>query len=189
VNNAGIGYRAWAGELEAAHVARVLATNVLGPLMVACRALPLLRRGERAVLVNVASTVGFRGMPSMSAYAASKAALRSIGESLRLEWAPYRIAVATLDPGVTATEIFERQHNPARLHDPDPAQADSPEAVARAVLALDDDPRPELCLRPKWRFLGALACVAPGLADRLLASRSWMPRPPPAASSNHGGRS
>jgi NAD(P)-dependent dehydrogenase (short-subunit alcohol dehydrogenase family) len=179
VNNAGMGYRARVEELDDREVARVLATNV-GAILLCCReALPLLQRGERPCVVNVSSVVGRRGMPTMAAYAATKAAVFSIGESLRLEWAHHGIAVCTLAPGVTATEIFAVQPNPSRLHDPDLAQADSPRSVGEAILALDRNPRPERYLRWKWKWLGALSVIAPRLADKALGSRDWIPQPPP----------
>jgi NAD(P)-dependent dehydrogenase (short-subunit alcohol dehydrogenase family) len=171
VNNAGAGYRARVGELDVELVNRTLATNVTGPLLVARAALPLLRRGERPVLVNVASVVGRRGIPGQSVYSASKAALVSIGEALRLEWAREGIAVCTLSPGLTSTGFFDAQPNPARLADPDLARSDSARAVAEEVVALDVRPRAERVLRAKWRWLGVLSALAPRFADRMLAKR------------------
>ena len=123
------------------------------------------------MVVNVSSVIGRRGLPTQAAYAATKAAVCSIGESLRLEWAPEGIAVCTLNPGVTATGFFAAQPNPGGLPDPDLAGSDSAEAVARAILALDRRPRPEVFLRWKWRWLGLLGLLWPGLADRVVARR------------------
>ncbi|MAE29626.1 MAG: SDR family NAD(P)-dependent oxidoreductase [Planctomycetota bacterium] len=169
VNNAGIGYRARIEELDAPHARRVLDTNVIGPLLVARAGLPLLRRGQLPVLVNVSSVLGRRGVPGQAVYGASKAALSSIGEALRLEWAPDGIAVCNLEPALTATGFFEAQANPAGLPHPDFAASDSADAVARIILQLDACPRPETSLRRKWRLLAALGLFAPRLADRLLA--------------------
>lgn len=179
VNNAGMGYRARVDELEPELLRQVFDTNVFG-LLLGCRAaLPLLRRGVRPVVVNVASVVGRRGIPGQSAYAASKAAVVSIGESLRVEWAHEGIAVCTLNPGLTATGFFEAQPNPSGLPDPDLADSVGPATVAEHVLALDDDPRPEVSLRAKWRLLALLSVVAPRTADRMLVRRlGWKPPTP-----------
>lgn len=171
VNNAGVGYRARVEELEPATLARVLDTNVTGLLLVCQAALPLLCRGQRPVVVNIASVVGRRGIPGQAAYAASKAAVVSIGEALRIEWAPHGIAVCTLNPALTATGFFEAQANPAGLPHPDLSSAVPSEVVARHVLELDRHPRPELSLRWKWRLLGVLSVLAPRLADRMLVRR------------------
>ncbi len=172
VNNAGMGYRARVEDLEPELLSRLLATNVSAVLLCLRAGLPLLRRGNRPVVVNVSSVLGRRGFPTQAAYAASKAAVCSIGESLRLEWADEGIAVCTLAPGLTRTEIFRAQPNPARLADPDLARAASAELVARAVLDLDRRPRAERFLLPKWRWLAALSVLAPRLADRLLLCRA-----------------
>jgi len=176
VNNAGMGYRARVEQLEPELLRRVFDTNVFGLLLCCRAALPLLRRGRRAVVVNVASVVGRRGIPGQSAYAASKAAVVSIGESLRIEWAHEHIAVCTLNPGLTATGFFEAQPNPSHLPDPDLADSVGPMQVASHVLALDRDPKPEVSLRAKWRLLALLSLIAPRFADRMLTKRlGWSP--------------
>jgi len=176
VNNAGGGYRARVEELDAETCRGVFDVNVVGLLLVCREALPLLRRGARPVVVDVASVLGRRGIPGQAVYAASKAAVCSIGEALRIEWAPDGIAVCTLNPALTATGFFEAQPNPAGLPAPDMAAAAGPADVAREVLALDRAPRSERTLRWKWRVLGLLSVIAPRLADRLLVRRlggSW----------------
>lgn len=178
VLNAGIGYRARVEDLEPEPLRRLLSTNVEAVLLGAKEALPHLMAGRRPHLILVSSVVGRRGMPTMAAYSASKAAVCSIGESLRIEWRHLGIQVSVLNPGTTATEIFAVQHNPKGLKNPDLSAADAPEAVAAEILALDRHPQPERFLRWKWRYLAALGLVAPRLADRLFASRDWMPPPP-----------
>jgi NAD(P)-dependent dehydrogenase (short-subunit alcohol dehydrogenase family) len=171
VNNAGTGYRARVAELDPALVRRVLETNVSALLLVCRAALPLLVRGTAPVVVNVASVVGRRGIPGQAVYSASKAAVCSIGEALRVEWAEHGIAVCTLNPGLTATGFFEAQPNPAGLDHPDLATAQGADDVAREVLALDRRPRPERSLRSKWRWLALLSIAAPRLSDRMLVKR------------------
>ena len=171
VNNAGLGYRARVEELEPETLRSVFDTNVSGLLLMCRAALPLLRRGEAPVVVNVASVVGRRGVPGQAAYSASKAAVCSIGEALRVEWAPDRIAVCTLNPALTATGFFDAQANPSGLPHPDLSDAAPAEDVAREVLALDRRPEPERSLRWKWRLLGVLSVLRPRTADRLLVRR------------------
>lgn len=171
VNNAGVGYRARVEEIEPELLRRVFETNVSGLLLCCRAALPLLRLGSRPVVVNVASVVGRRGVPGQSAYAASKAAVCSVGEALRIEWAPDGIAVCTLNPALTATGFFEAQANPSGLPGPDLAAAAGADDVARHVLELDRRPSPELSLRWKWRVLGVLSVLFPRVADRALVRR------------------
>jgi NAD(P)-dependent dehydrogenase (short-subunit alcohol dehydrogenase family) len=168
VNNAGIGYRVEVAEHEPELLERLFATNVLGLFHISKAALPLLRRGNLPVVVNVSSVVGRRGIPGMVAYSASKAAVCSLSEGLRVEWAASGIAVCTINPALTATPFFDNQPNPADLPDPDFAAAQTPEEVATEIVALDRAPRPERTLRWKWRVLAVLSVVAPRLSDRML---------------------
>lgn len=171
VNNAGIGYRARVAELDPADLRRVFDTNVFALLLTCKAAHPLLVRGVAPVVVNVSSVVGRRGIPGQAGYSASKAAVCSIGEALRVEWAENNIAVCTLNPALTATGFFNAQANPSELPDPDLDAAAGPGDVARAVLALDAKPVPERSLRWKWRLLGILSILTPRLADRTLVRR------------------
>lgn len=171
VNNAGLGYRARVVDLQPEPLERVLAVNVAALLLVCRAAHPHLAAGRRPVVVNVASVLGRRGFPTQAAYAASKAAVVSIGESLRLEWEPQGIEVCTLAPGLTRTGILAAQENPAGLADPDLSGAMDPGEVAAAILELDRRPVPELFLGRSWRWMGVLSPLAPRLADLLLRRR------------------
>lgn len=174
IANAGIGYRALVAELDDDLASRVFETNVLAPIRMARELLPLLRLGNDPVWINVSSVVGRRGIPGQSVYSASKAALSSFSEALRLEWAqegPSGIAVCTLNPALTATGFFDAQPNPADLPDPDLASAAGPEDVAAELVNLSRNPKPERTLRWKWWLLGALTPIFPRLSDRMLAKR------------------
>lgn len=84
----------------------VLETNLLGALAQAESALTLFRARGQGHLVLVSSLAAVRGLPrSAAAYVASKAALTSIGESLRTEFGGSGIDVTTLRPGYIRTEI------------------------------------------------------------------------------------
>ena len=58
-----------------------------------------------ARLVGIGSVAGIRGLPGAEAYSASKAAVISYCESLRLELKPYGIKVVTLCPGYIDTPM------------------------------------------------------------------------------------
>ena len=171
VQNAAHGYLARVEQYDPALLRSLVDTNVTAVLDVARESLPLLRGGERPTMVLVSSIVARRGIPGQVSYAASKAALNSIGEGLRIEWASDRIAVCLLDVGLTRTAFFATQPNPAHLPGPDVSAADSPERVADEILALDRAPQPERWLSWKWRALSLLGLLAPRLSDRYLVRR------------------
>jgi 3-oxoacyl-[acyl-carrier protein] reductase len=81
----------------------VLAVNLVGPANVAWCAVRHMGRGGR--IVNVSSRGAFRGEPSMPAYGASKAGIVSLGQSLARALGPRGIAVTSVAPGFTETDM------------------------------------------------------------------------------------
>jgi len=171
VHNAGHGYLANVEETRPELVRELYELNVASVVSLSRLAAPLLRSGTAPVVVLVSSIVARRGVPGQAVYASSKAALNSFGEALRIEWAPDRIAVCTLDVGLTRTPFFSAQPNPSQRPGPNLAGADDPNDVADAILELDRAPQPERWLSWKWRMLALVNVLAPRLADRLLVRR------------------
>lgn len=125
VNNAGI---VVAGPLEVLpldEIRRQMEVNVIGHLAVTRAMLPMLRRA-RGRIVNVGSFNGRIAPPYMGAYAASKHAMEAISDVLRVELRAWKIHVALIEPGGTATPIWEKSLAMAT----DIAKTASPEALA-----------------------------------------------------------
>lgn len=107
VNNAGI---AVGGPLEAVAIAdlrRQLEVNVVGQIAVTQTFLPLLRQA-RGRIVNMGSIAGLNALPFVGPYSASKFALESLTDALRVELQPWGIEVAIIEPGAIATPIWEK---------------------------------------------------------------------------------
>ncbi|MEU3840924.1 SDR family oxidoreductase [Streptomyces sp. NPDC028635] len=83
-----------------------LTTNLLAPVLLAQAALPALEE-SRGVIVNVSTSVGQRGWPGNSLYAAGKAALEVLTRSWAVELAPLGIRVAAVAPGAIDTPIAD----------------------------------------------------------------------------------
>lgn len=64
----------------------------------------MMARGEGGSIVNVGSRGAFRGEREHPAYAATKAGLQALGQSLALALAPHGISVTSVAPGMVATE-------------------------------------------------------------------------------------
>jgi NADP-dependent 3-hydroxy acid dehydrogenase YdfG len=103
VCNAGFGVKAPLVEGDVSDWREMFAVNVLAPMELAARAAPEMPVGSTIVLVS--SIAGLRGLPGEAAYCATKAALNSIGESLRIELRGLGIRVVTLCPGTVRTEF------------------------------------------------------------------------------------
>lgn len=61
---------------------------------------------EGGAIINIASGAGMRGSPSTGPYAAAKAAMLNMNETLCLELAPRNIRVNAISPGPVITEMF-----------------------------------------------------------------------------------
>jgi len=104
--NAGIGSFVPIDQMTEAIWDRVQSTNLKGPYFAIQKALPLMPRGSSIVLT---CSIGHRkGLPGNSAYAASKAGLRSLARNLGLEFIPRGIRVNCVSPGPIDTPIITR---------------------------------------------------------------------------------
>jgi NAD(P)-dependent dehydrogenase (short-subunit alcohol dehydrogenase family) len=117
-----------------------LAVNLLGAANVTWCAVPHMIEAGGGRIVNVSSRGAFRGEPRSPAYGASKAAIIAFGQSLARALGPHRIAVTTVAPGWTDTDMAAETLDGPRG---DEIRAESPlgrvasaEEVARAVLYL-----------------------------------------------------
>jgi NAD(P)-dependent dehydrogenase (short-subunit alcohol dehydrogenase family) len=107
VNNAGI---VVAGPLEFLPLDKIrqqFEVNVFGQLAVTQAFLPLLRKG-RGRIVNMGSISGRVSNPFIAPYSASKFALESFTDALRVELMPWGISVSIIEPGNIATPIWEK---------------------------------------------------------------------------------
>ena len=147
VNNAGIwiahaldttGYVEWQEAWR-----NTLDTNLVGPANVChCAARYFVEHGGGR-LVNISSRGAFRGEPEAPAYAASKAGLNAMSQSLALRLAPFGVFVGVVAPGFVDTErVAWKLDGP----DGDAVRTQSPlgrvarpEEVAHAVLFLASD--------------------------------------------------
>jgi len=82
-----------------------LAVNLLGAANAAWCAVPHMIEAGGGRIVNVSSRGAFRGEPRSPAYGASKAALIAFGQSLARALGAHRIAVTTVAPGWTDTDM------------------------------------------------------------------------------------
>ncbi|GAA0588916.1 SDR family oxidoreductase [Streptomyces crystallinus] len=144
VNNAGIVRSGALATLDPGLIAPQIATNLVAPLLLAQAALPSLE-ASGGVIVNVSTSVGQRGWPGNSLYAATKSALETLTRSWAVELAPRGVRVAAVAPGAIETPIGEHQGlTPQRLaalrawqlaHTP-LGRIGRPEDVARAITHL-----------------------------------------------------
>src|SRR5260221_12528500 len=133
VNNAGYGL--W-GEVEKTDFAKLdnmIALNI-GTLAGLChRMIPYLRKKTPSYILNVASTAAYQAVPTMTAYAATKAFVVLFSRGLRGELKRSGISVSCLIPGATSTGFIDRAGMEI-LKERAEKVSMKPEAVARIAI-------------------------------------------------------
>lgn len=190
VNNAGI---AVAGPLEFLpldDIRRQFEVNVFGAIAVSQAFLPQLRE-QRGRIVFVGSVSGRFSAPYLAPYSASKFALRSIADAMRMELAPAHVSVSLIEPGSVKTPIWRKgrddrenlirrlgplamQHYARELEalmdqTVEQERAGIPvEFVARAILHAVTAPRPRAYypVGPGSRLAGILTLLPAATQDR-----------------------
>ncbi len=99
INNAGFAAMGPLMEMSDERLAQQFRTNVFAPIQLTQACLPLLRAANSASVINIGSVSGILTTPFSGAYCASKAALHSLSDALRLELKPFAINVITVQPG------------------------------------------------------------------------------------------
>ncbi|HEU0170944.1 MAG TPA: SDR family NAD(P)-dependent oxidoreductase [Acidimicrobiales bacterium] len=107
INNAGLIVQGPIELLAPADLRLQFDVNVIGPATVLGAFLPLLRAG-RGRVVNISAATARVAVPMMGPIAASKAALESLSDALRVELAPWGIPVSIVEPGAMETSIFAK---------------------------------------------------------------------------------
>lgn len=108
VNNAGVAASSPVEAMELSSFRSILAVNVEGVFLGVKHALPLLRKSGGGSIINVSSVAGLNGAPNLSAYCASKGAVRLFTKSIALECAALRdgVRVNSVHPGIIETDIW-----------------------------------------------------------------------------------
>lgn len=105
VNNAGIIVQGPVETVPLEDLTRQLEVNVTAQIAVVQAVLPLLRKA-RGRVVFMSSVSGLITTPGTGAYSASKYALESLADALRIELRPWRIPVSLVEPGPTRTDMW-----------------------------------------------------------------------------------
>ena len=186
VNNAGANDFAWLADQDDDILERIVHVNVLAPMQLTRRLLPLLLAQQTATIVNVGSIFGYLGYPGHAAYCASKFALRGFSEALRRELADGPVRVLYLAPRATRTAM--NNASACALNAELGVAMDTPDSVAAALVALLDKPVPERPLGMPERLFALLNRIMPCAVDRALRrqlpvirrhARAGRPQPTP----------
>jgi short-subunit dehydrogenase len=99
INNAGYGLMAPILDITEDELNNQFLTNVYAPLRLIKEITPTMIKNKNGVIINVGSISGLVTTPFSGAYCASKAAIHSFSDALRMEIKPFGIKVLTVMPG------------------------------------------------------------------------------------------
>jgi NAD(P)-dependent dehydrogenase (short-subunit alcohol dehydrogenase family) len=108
VNNAGVyGPKGPTESVPWGEWARAVEINLFGTVLAARGAIPTFRRAEYGKIINLSGGGATGPLPRLSAYAASKAAVVRLTETLAEELRPFRIDVNAVAPGALNTRLLD----------------------------------------------------------------------------------
>lgn len=153
--NAGIGKGARLGSGKLWANKATIETNLVAALVQIETALEIFKRQGHGHLVLVSSVLGNKGVAGVkAAYAASKAGLSSLGESLRAEYATGPIAVTVLEPGYIESEMTAKSESTLLM-------TDTETGVGKLVAAMEREKGRAIVPGWPWVPLVAMLKVLP----------------------------
>ena len=149
--NAGVGKGAPLGSGKLWANKATLETNLVAALVQIESALEIFKRQGHGHLVLISSVLGNRGVAGVkAAYAASKAGVSSLGESLRAEYATGPIAVTVLEPGYIESEMTAKSQSTLLM-------VDNRTGVAKMVDAIEKEKGRAIV--PGWPWIPLVALL------------------------------
>lgn len=111
INNAGLGYFGFCEEISIAQWQELFNTNVNGTFYCCRRVLPAMKQQGSGHIVNIASIAGLEGYQQVSAYCATKFAVRGFSDALYKEVRDFGVKVTCIYPGSVKTDFFRHSEN------------------------------------------------------------------------------
>jgi uncharacterized oxidoreductase len=107
INNAGVMKKIdLQEESDLTNLTQEIDTNLIGTIRMSTQFLPLLKKQKRAAIVNVTSALAFVPVAALPVYCATKAALHSFTDSLRLQLKNTNVKVFEVAPQLTETPLI-----------------------------------------------------------------------------------
>ncbi|HXF52319.1 MAG TPA: SDR family NAD(P)-dependent oxidoreductase [Dehalococcoidia bacterium] len=167
VNNAGIESTFSYHRLPPEEIERVIAVNLVAPMLLTRLILPGMLARREGHIVNIASLAGKQGPAYNEPYAASKAGLIGFTQSLRAEYRGTGVSASVVCPGfVREAGMFADASARVRRQPSRVLGTTTPQAVAAAVVRCIERDLPEAVVNPgPTRLLLTLLALAPSFGE------------------------
>lgn len=108
VNNAGYGLIGAFEEIDMQQVDRQLNTNLRGVIYCSSKVIPIMKKQNSGVIINLSSIAGKLTFPFFSLYHTTKFAVEGFSEGISHELRRYNIKVRLIEPGPIKTDFYDR---------------------------------------------------------------------------------
>ncbi|MFQ5529966.1 MAG: SDR family oxidoreductase [Gemmatimonadota bacterium] len=149
-------------------IEQLIRVNYLGSVYCVQACLPHLIRA-RGRIVAVASLSALTGVPTRTGYAASKAAMATFFDSLRIELAHHGVSVTVAYPGFVDTGIRERATGTGEGRGQGAGRIMTADECARRIINAARVRRREVVMTARGKLGRWLRLIAPRLVDRIAA--------------------
>lgn len=175
VHSGGVSQRSFAAETDLATDRAIMELNYFGTIALTKAVLPSMLARGAGHIVPISSVIGYVGIPTRSAYAASKHALHGFFEALRAETANRGITITMVVPGYVRTKVSENAlRGDGSKHgqlDETHAKAMRPERAAAKIVDAIAAKKAEVRVGGKEIWAVLLRRWLPGLTRRVLRVR------------------
>lgn len=172
VNNAGIGLQAATLEIREEDMRLLFEVNFFAMVTLSRDAFRHMAARRHGHILNVSSCAARRGLPGMSLYASTKAAMHAFSQALRVDGRVAGVHVTEILPMSVHTPFFENARNRSgKPYAGSGYLSVTPERVAELIEKALHRPRPEIYTSRLARFALALDGFTPGLLDAILTSQ------------------
>ena len=170
VNNAGASIYGRIEQVPTDDAKRLFNTNFWGVFYGSKMALEHLKTRGPGAIINVGSTVSDRSIPLQGIYSASKFAVRSFTDALRMEIeeAGYPISVTLIKPAAIDTPYVEHAKNYMDEDPSFPPPVYAPQTVANGILHAATHPVRDLFIGAAGKIFSAMEKYAPRMTDRYM---------------------
>jgi short-subunit dehydrogenase len=190
INNAGFGIAGSVEDTSPEEAESQFQTNFFGVLRTCRAVLPSMRNQGRGLIINISSVAALITVPYQSMYSASKAAIESMTEALRMELKPFGVNVSLVEPGDTKTGFTDkRQYVKASVNsvygnafnksiktmEKDEQNGPSPKQVVDAVIKIINSKNPpvRLVVGLSYKAFFFLKRILPSRIAEFLVSRVY----------------
>ncbi|MCB0705490.1 MAG: SDR family NAD(P)-dependent oxidoreductase [Saprospiraceae bacterium] len=177
INNAGVGDGGDFSDYKLDDWEWLMQVNFLGVVYGCKLFIDTFQKQKSGLIINISSAAAFANGPGMSAYNASKAAVRSLSETLSYELLPYNIGVCVVMPTFFKTDVMQYARGPAAAQHFAKKMIDRSEleasTVAKEILEKALAGKAEIILPTSARKLYRIKRYFPALFRRKAKEAVW----------------